>query len=377
MRCTGTSSPDIRPMADTRVPAARSARMAGPPDGSSAAHQPCRARSAGLLALALLLGACGGKPADVVLYCALDQAHSEPIVAAFEASTGLDVEAYYDVEASKSVGLRRRLQAEASRPICDVFWNNEPVQTVVLARQGVLQPYDSPAAADIPAVYRDKEHFWTGFAARARVFIVNTDVLPDAATRPSRTSDLLDPAYRDRCGMAQPLTGTTAAHAAWWLSTLGRDATFALLTDLRANQVHFGPGNAHLMRLVREGELDFGFTDTDDCQAAVSEGFPVQCVLPDQGDGEPGLLVIPNTVALVKGAPHPDNGRKLIDYLLSRDVEQRLAAGPSVQIPVRDDVPRPANVVDLSKCRVAQVDWPAAGAAYEAAVEELEAFFTQ
>ena len=65
----------------------------------------------GLLPVLLLLGAACSPDADVVLYCALDQAHSEPIVALFEQQTGLDVEAYYDVEASKSVGLRRRLQA--------------------------------------------------------------------------------------------------------------------------------------------------------------------------------------------------------------------------------------------------------------------------
>jgi iron(III) transport system substrate-binding protein len=330
-----------------------------------------------LAALALLPAGCSPPEPDVVLYCALDQEHSEPVVALFEQQTGLDVEAYYDVEASKSVGLRRRLQAEAARPICDVFWNNEPVQTVVLARQGLLQPYDSPAAADIPAGFRDAEHRWTGFAARARVLIVNTEKFPDAGQRPRRTRDLLDPAHRNRCGLARPLTGTTAAHAGWWLATLGHDATFDLLRELQQNEVHFGPGNAHLMRLVREGELDFGWTDTDDCQAAIAEGYPVACVLPDQGEGEPGVLVIPNTVSLLKGAPHADAGRKLIDFLLSRDVEARLAAGPSAQIPVRNEVPRPAHVVDLTSCRLATVDWNAAGAAYDAAAAELEAFFTR
>jgi iron(III) transport system substrate-binding protein len=329
------------------------------------------------LLLAASLAGCGPPEPDVVLYCALDQAHSEPIVALFEQQTGLDVEAYYDVEASKSVGLRRRLQAEVDRPLCDVFWNNEPVQTVVLARQGLLQAHDSPAAAGIPAQFRDAGHLWTGFAARARVLIVNTERLPDAAARPRRTQDFLLPQHGNRCGMARPLTGTTAAHAGWWLSTLGHDATFALLQSLLDNQVHFGPGNAHLMRLVRDGELDFGFTDTDDCQAAIDEGFPVERVLPDQGEGEPGLLVIPNTVGLLKGAPHPDAGRRLMDFLLSRDVEARLAAGPSAQIPVRADVPRPAHVVDLSKCRLAEVDWNAAGTAYEEAAAELEAFFNR
>jgi iron(III) transport system substrate-binding protein len=258
-----------------------------------------------------------------------------------------------------------------------VFWNNEPVQTVVLAREGMLQPYDSPSAADIPAPYRNKDRLWTGFAARARVFIVNTGKFPDPASRPSRTKDFTDPAHHGRAGMAEPLTGTTAAQAGYWLSTLGHDGTFAMFDAMRGNQVRFGPGNAQLMRLVREGELDFGLTDTDDCQEAIDEGYPVVRVLPDQGEGEPGLLVIPNTVALVRGAPHADNGRKLIDYLLSRDVEQHLAFGPSVQIPVRDDVPRPPTVVDLSTCKLAEVDWVAAGAAYEKDVDALEAYFTK
>ncbi len=327
-------------------------------------------------AMAAALAGCGGREADVVLYCAVDQSHSEPLVKRFEQETGLKVEAYYDVEATKSVGLRRRLQEEASRPICDVFWNNEVVQTVVLARQGLLQPYDSPSAAGIPAAFRDPGALWTGFAARARVLIVNVERMPDAARRPKGTADFLDPAHADRCGMARPLAGTTVAHVAVWLAQRGHDATFDLLRSLRDNKVRFGPGNAQVMRLVRTGDLDFGFTDTDDCFEAIREQFPVTMVIPDQGPGEPGLIVIPNTVSLVKGAPHPEAARRLVDFLLSPSTEAALAAGASAQIPLHPDVARPESVLDLSALRVAPVDWPAAGAAAEASAGELEAFFT-
>ncbi len=325
--------------------------------------------------LAASAAGCGARQADVVLYCALDRAHSEPIVRLFEERTGLRVEAYWDVEANKSVGLRRRLQEEASRPVCDVFWNNEVVQTALLAQAGLLAPHRSPAAADIPSGFRDPEGLWTGFAARGRVLIVNTERLPDPARRPAATRDFLAPEHAGRSGMARPLTGTTAAHGGWWLASRGPAATFAWLAALRRNGVHFGPGNAHLMRLVREGELDFGFTDTDDCQAALDEGFPVALVVPDQGPDDPGLLVIPNTVALVAGAPRAEAGRRLIDFLLSREVEAALAAGPSAQIPVRDGVPRPAHVLDLSRLKLATVDWNAAARAWQESLDELEAFF--
>jgi iron(III) transport system substrate-binding protein len=332
-------------------------------------------RSPLLFVLAACLVACAGEPADVVLYVALDRNHSEPVVRAFEEATGLSVEAYYDVEANKSVGLRRRLQEEADRPVCDVFWNNEVVQTVLLAREGLLQPYVSPSAADIPQDLKDPEGFWAGFAVRARVLIVNTELRPDEAGRPTGMDDFLDPANADRCGMARPLTGTTAAHAGVWLSALGRDGAFELFRAMRDNRVRFGPGNAQVMRLVREGQLDFGLTDTDDCQAAIDGGYPVAMVIPDQQSDGGGLVVIPNTVSMVAGAPHPEAARRLIDYLLGPEVEERLAFGESAQIPVRPQVPRPPHVLDLSSLRLMPVDWAAAGAAYDEHLDELETFF--
>ena len=53
--------------------------------------------------------------------------------------------------------------------------------------------------------------------------------------------------------------------------------------------------------------------------------------LPDQ-EGI-GALLIPNTVALVRGGPHPDAGRRLIDYLLRPETEAMLARGEAHRIP--------------------------------------------
>jgi iron(III) transport system substrate-binding protein len=338
---------------------------------------PRHVASIGLFALGLTLVGCGGPSADVVLYCAVDAAHSEPIVRAFEQATGLRVRFQPDVELSKSVGHRRSIQEEASNPRCDVFWNNEVVQTVLLGDAGFLQPYDSPAAADIPEQFRDPERLWTGFGARARVLIVNTDAFPDPAQRPDSTHDFLDEAFAGRACMARPLTGTTAAHGAVWIQDWGLPRMLAQLDRMRKNGVAFGDSNGRVMRLVRKGDLDFGFTDTDDVKKAIDDNFPVVQVVPDQAPGEMGLIVIPNTVSMVKGAPHPEAARRLIDYLLSHAVEEALAHGASAQIPLRPQVPRPDDVLDLSSWRLAPINWPAIGRAYAEHVDALETYFNK
>jgi len=322
-----------------------------------------------LLFAGCLFSGCGSKndAGEVVIYCALDQNFSEAILKEFEKRTGIAVRAQYDLEASKSVGFYQKIKEDMNRPRCDVFWNNELMLTVCLKQRGALAPYISPAAAEIPDSFKDPEGFWTGFAARARVFIVNTDLLPERDAWPSSYRDLVDPARRSQGGLARPFAGTTATHGTILFQVLGEERAKAFFEGIVANDVNMTPGNAHLMRSVRQGDFAFGFTDTDDFNVARLEKFPVEAVYPDQGEGEPGTLVIPNSVALIKGGPNPDNAKKLIDYILSTEVEEKLAFADSAQIPLRKAVKRPEHV------EVPGVDFRAMVVDFEKAADEYEA----
>lgn len=308
---------------------------------------------------------------DVVLYCALDRNFSEPLIKEFEEKTGLVVDANYDLEASKSVGLFERIKREMPNPRCDVFWNNELMLTIRLKQLEALQAYKSPNAEDIPEGFRDPDGYWTGFAARARVFIVNRDLLKDR-TPPSSYKDLFDPAWKGECGMARPLTGTTATHGTILFQHLEEKGVRDFFSRVLANEAIFTPGNAHVMRNVREGKYTFGFTDTDDYNVAATDmengkkRWPVDVIYPDQGEGELGTLVIPNSVSMIKGAPHPEAARKLIDFILSRYVEEKLAHATSAQIPLRADVKRPAHV------KVPGKDFRAMDVNFEKAAKEFE-----
>jgi iron(III) transport system substrate-binding protein len=291
---------------------------------------------------ATLLAACNDS-FDVCVYCALDQEHSQAMLARFTQETGLQVKPRFDSEASKTVGLVSAILEEASAPRCDVFWNNELAHTVRLAQRGVLQPYQSPNAAAIPAQFRDPIGLWTGFAARARVFIVNKDLLPDPAQWPKSMWDLLDPKWQGRCAVARPLTGTTLTHFAALRGVLGEVEFNRFVDGLFANGVVFLQSNGATMREVAAGKLAFAFTDTDDYHVAAGKGHQVACVFPDQEPNQVGTMLIPNAVAIIAGAPRVDAAKKLVDWILSEQTEALLAAAKSAQIPLRASVTPPAD----------------------------------
>lgn len=305
---------------------------------------------------ALLIPACGRAP-DVTLYVALDQEHSERLVKLFEERSGLKVNARFDTEANKTVGLTNALFEERARPRADVFWNNELAHTVRLADSGLLAPYRSPSAQEVPDRFRDPKDRWTAFAARARVLIVNTQLVPDAAQHPKSYRDLLDPRWKGRCGVARPLTGTTLTHFAALAQALGGQEFQAFLAGLKANDVELLQSNGATMRAVAEGRLAFAFTDTDDFHVAKTKGHPVAVVFPDQGEGGLGTMLIPNSVGLIANGPNPDNARKLVDFILSTEVEALLAASKAAQIPVRSGVKGPEGLPATATLK--WMDWDA------------------
>jgi iron(III) transport system substrate-binding protein len=318
----------------------------------------------GMLAVAMLLTGCQPGP-EVVVYAAHDRNLSESVLEAFTVETGIRVRALYDTEANKTTGLVNRLVAERSNPRADVFWNNEVGRTIQLKREGLLAPYRSREAEGRDPRYRDRDGYWTGFAARARVFIINSSEVTGDAW-PRTLDDLADPRWRGRTAFANPHFGTTGTHFAALFTLWGEERFRDWLIRLRDNGAVLLPGNAQVRDKVAAGELAFGLTDTDDANGALLDGKPVVMGIPDQEAGDMGVFVIPNTVALIKDGPNPVEGKRLIDFLLSPAVEAMLAAGRGAQIPLRPGVQGPTNVPPLSEMKQLDVDYRELGAHFEA-----------
>ncbi|QDT16918.1 extracellular solute-binding protein [Alienimonas californiensis] len=289
----------------------------------------------GAASAGLFLGAagCGGRGGEeVVLYCAADRLHAEPILREFESRTGVHVRAKFDTEATKSLSLVGSLIREADAPVCDLFWNNERGGTEDLAARGLLAPHRGEAWEATPPQHRDPEGLWCGFGGRLRVWIVNTDRLP--ATREAVEAELAKEADLS-FAYANPRYGTTLTHFSLLHRELGDDGLRAFAERLDDAGAVTASGNAAVKDLVAAGTVACGWTDTDDAYLAIEAGAPVE-TLPVEVPGPPGPapICIPNTVALTRGGPNAAHAARLADYLLGKEVAVRLANGPSRQIPL-------------------------------------------
>jgi iron(III) transport system substrate-binding protein len=269
----------------------------------------------------------------VILYCAQDQEYAEPLLKQFERETGIKVKAVYDSEAVKTVGLANRLLAERNHPRCDVFWGNEELRTRQLAAQNVFREING----------------WAAFGHRSRRIVVNTNLVA-AGRLPAPTSllDLTNTVYRGQVALAFPQFGTTGTHLNVLRQHWGEAGWLAWCRALIANEAKVVDGNSVVVKLVGRGEAAIGLTDSDDVFAGQRNGLPVAMLpltpslSPSDGErvadpsaaastqaegrarGSGEMLLIPNTVAVIRNAPHPEAAQRLFKWLQKPEVARWL-----------------------------------------------------
>jgi iron(III) transport system substrate-binding protein len=292
----------------------------------------------------------------VVIYAAQDQVYAEPILREFEKETGIKVKAVYDSEAVKTVGLANRLLAERSHPQCDVFWGNEEMRTRQLAAQ---------------SVFRDTNG-WAAFGYRSRRIVINTNfvaagILPavepgfqpggtianlnkstgssddssDASVNPggkmppstagrmpaaNSLLELTNEIWRGKVALAFPQFGTTATHFHALKQLWGEASWLEWCRALAANKPFIVDGNSVVVKFVARGEAWIGLSDSDDIAAGRGEGLPI-AELPLTNES----LLIPNTVSVIRNAPHAASAQKLLEYLQSRKVADELVKAGALE----------------------------------------------
>jgi iron(III) transport system substrate-binding protein len=264
------------------------------------------------------------KSERVIAYCAQDQEYAESIFRDFQKATGITVRPVFDNEAVKTVGLANRLVTERAHPRCDVFWGNEEMRTRQLAAQHALRETNG----------------WAAFGYRSRRMVINTNRLSLAAA-PRSLLELTNDVWRGKVALAYPQFGTTATHFHALRQYWGDARWQAWCRALAANQPLLVDGNSVVVKVVGLGKAWIGLTDSDDIAAGQHEGLPV-AALPMTEE----TLLIPNTVAIVRGAPRPEAAERLFEFLQRQDTIQQLVAANALEGASPSDVPAPTLKVN-------------------------------
>jgi iron(III) transport system substrate-binding protein len=294
---------------------------------------------------------------SVVVYSSADKEFAELIFRAYEQKSGVKVLPLYDTEETKTAGLTARLVAEKGHPRADVFWSSDTSRAVALVDQGVADSYVPKEAAGIPDGYKSPMGLWTGFAARIRVMLYNTDkVKPSEA--PRSILDLTKPRWKGRFAFANPHFGTMSFHAAALFAKWGDAKATMFFESLKANGAVIAAGNSDVKDRVSDGRVDVGILDEDDAIVAIREKKPVALLVPDQvGPDALGTPLMPNAALLIRGAPHPDEAKRFIDFLTSAEAEQILAASDAAQYPLHPGVKGPSLIPPLDQIQIMDVDY--------------------
>jgi iron(III) transport system substrate-binding protein len=289
----------------------------------------------------------GGAP-RVVVYVSVDDVLAREVLAACTAATGIEIDAVFDTEASKTTGLENRLRSEVDRPRADLFWSSEGFSAVRLASAGVLAQLPEALWSSWPEAHRDDDRRWLAFAARARVIAYapsrGTPAITDwrALAKPGVARG-----SRAAIAIADPRFGTTRGHLAAlelvWQNAHKRDLDAPTLDEwlegLRANgTVVLTGGNAATVEAVVSGECAYGLTDTDDVFAAQARGLAVEMTLPRSLDASVpggGTMLVPNTVSLVAGREGSrSDAERVAAWLVSPECEAIVCRSPSRNLPL-------------------------------------------
>ncbi|CDY78271.1 2-aminoethylphosphonate ABC transporter periplasmic binding component (TC 3.A.1.9.1) [Caballeronia glathei] len=292
----------------------------------------------------------------VVLYTAdgLENLYKD-VLPAFEKKEGVKV----NIVTAGSGEVVNRATVEKDSPKADVLVTLPPfIQQA--SQTGLLQPYQSVNYKNVPAIAKAPDGAWATFVNNYFSFAINPDV---TKTAPKTFADLLHPSYNGKLAYSNPATaGDGMAVIILTSALMGEDNAFNYLKTLEQSAKFHTKGTGYLDVLLSRNEIAFSNGDLQmDLDDAANGGLSIKPVFLSHKAGEaPTTFQLPYAIGLIKSGPNQAAGKKLIDYLMSADVQAKV---PDIYgIPGRSDVPLAGKNGETVKQAIAgvkliPVDW--------------------
>ena len=228
------------------------------------------------------------------------------------------------------------LEAESASPRADTAYYSGAIGYQA-AQKGLHQPYKPKGWDDIPSDLKDPDGLWWTVHVAHIGLLVNTEAL-DGRPIPRSFSDLLKPEYRGMVVYDDPRIHGTAFTFIYGINEVlggGDDLAvgFDYLKKLDANVLKYAKENSY-NELLR-GEIPIWINaDGNGLKARHVDGAPIEVVIPEEG-----TITMPLVMGMVKGAPHPEETRRYLDWLLGPKAQSLFAESffkPVAQVSLPD-----------------------------------------
>jgi 2-aminoethylphosphonate transport system substrate-binding protein len=292
----------------------------------------------------------------VVLYTAdgLENLYKD-VLPAFEKQEGVKV----NIVTAGSGEVVNRATVEKDSPKADVLVTLPPfIQQA--SQTGLLEPYKSVNYKNVPAIAKAADGSWATFVNNYFSFAINPEI---TKTAPKTFADLLSPDFTGKVAYSNPATaGDGMAVIILTSALMGEDKAFAYLADLEKSAKFHTKGTGYLDVLLSRNEIAFANGDLQmDLDDASNGGLALKPIFLSAKPGSaPTTFQLPYAIGLIKGGPNQAEGKKLVDYLMSKEVQAKV---PDIYgIPGRTDVPLAGKNGEAVKQAIAgvkliPVDW--------------------
>jgi iron(III) transport system substrate-binding protein len=222
-----------------------------------------------------------------------------------------------------------KMRAWGGKPDADVFLGAGAPAHEIAKKEGLIVPYKPKDWDKVPAEWggmkvKDKDYYWICFAPWIVTNLYNEKVLKTLRLPPPKTwKDLLNPIYRGNIVQTLPYaSGTQHECVEIHLQAFGEKEAWAYNRLLAAQLARFSTGSTDTTQLVARGEIPIGIAQPQmNAMAARKDGYPVRDLLPEK------TILVPEAVALMKGAPNEATGKIFLDWLFSMDGQKYVLEG--------------------------------------------------
>ncbi len=276
------------------------------------------------------------RAAEVVLYSSNQPDLLDAIAQDFKAKTGITV----SVVRMGTGEAMKRIEAEKANPLGDVFWSGDVA--VLDNAKANFMPYLSPEAKTLPANYKEKDNKWTAANTHLMIIMANTSLVPEAEL-PKSWADLLDPKWKDKIVMANPQkSGSAYAQVYGFNKILGWDGVKKLVDNVKVLD-----SSSLIYKGTAAGEYPLGITMEYAAHRYIAGGDKnVKVIYPSDG-----VIAAPEGAAIIANCKHPEEAKKLVDYLLSQAVVNKIFA-EYYRRPARPDTVKVEGMPETSSLNI-------------------------